>query len=179
MDRAELEFMPETTMPQLLEPQIIADIQDNSRKITNRYIAALKEIDPKKEYILEGQTFHSLYWLVGHLAWAEHFLCVEATTDKKSEIPWLERFKIGTTLSAETDLPSFEEVLRVFDSVHEESMHTIRALTPEELDQENFRAIGFGAAPLKRVPLYHCIRHEPVHAGQMAWICKLNGIKMF
>jgi len=166
-------------MPELSEPQVIADIQDNSRWITKRYIAALSEINPMKEYEIDGKTFHSLYWLVAHLTWAEYALCVSAITDKKSDIPWLDRFRISTRIDDYTGLPSFEEALKALDQVHAESMQTIRALTPEQLDEDNYRGVKFGGPASKRVSLYHCIRHEPVHVGQMAWICKLNGIKMF
>jgi len=160
------------------EAVILAETFDYVRKMTKHIAKYLKDIDKTKRIEANGFTFNSPLWIMAHLTWAEHSILIVGVGGKPMDIPWLEKVSIGTNPDDLIDLPSHEEIIQTMDIVHQTAMDTVKALTDEELDQPN-TAPGFNPATTKRVVIQHAIRHEPMHAGHLSWLAKLNGIKTF
>lgn len=158
-----------------MESQIIANILDNSRKLTKMYINRLKDTDLHRQFCVEGVTLNSAFSIIAHLAWAENALVLESVGGRKSEISWLESYALGSEFRAENE-PTLEEVTTAFEAIHAESLELIRSFSDEELG-EPVKMTRINNST-KRSLLYHTIRHEGIHAGQLSWICRLNGIKI-
>ena len=160
------------------ESETLADTYEAVRGLTKFYFSQAKDIDVHKRWGVDGITFNSIYWMVGHLTWTEHMLLVEGLTGNKADIPWLEDFAMGTNPPDRNSNPTFEEALKKLDEVHTEAVKNIRSLTDEQLDEPNHQGIAFMGKNTKRNVIMHAIRHEPMHIGQLSWILKLNGIKI-
>jgi DinB superfamily len=162
----------------MTEIQNLAALHDYSRKLLHVYLKPLEGVDPYKRYKAYGAKLNSIYWLVGHITWAEHNLALRGVVGKPMNIPWLDKFAFGTTLETQDGMPDFATVMSTLNQVHEETQRSLNALDDSELDKPNLIPNAFGESPKKRV-LQHMIRHEPMHQGQLGWICKMNGVKMF
>jgi hypothetical protein len=164
------------------EANVLADVFQDVRNLTKFYLRKTEGIDPLKFYEIEGTRLNSLYWLVGHLVWTEHHLLVTGMSGESMPIPWLESFEFGSDpaeLSTTAGLPSFEEILGTLDDVHDQAMANVRSLTDEALLEPNLAGLRFAAGDSRRTVIRHAIRHEPMHVGQISWICKINGAELF
>jgi hypothetical protein len=157
------------------EADILADTYEDVRSLLKFYLMKAKNLDPFKVYEIEGRKLNTLYWLVAHVAWSQHFLLIEAMGGEALDIPWLTRFEIGSMPPSGDDLPSYPEVREALDRVHARAMETVRALTDTDLSQPNAVGIDFRGGDAKRVVIRHAIRHEPCHIGQIGWLIKLAG----
>lgn len=164
----------------LTEANILADVFEDVRGLTKFYIIKSRDLDSHKRYEVNGKLLNSRYWLIAHLVWTEHMLIIEGIGDRKLDIPWLERFSFGTEPPTSDDLPSLNEVLAKMDEVHKVAMEIIRSLSEEELAKPNHHPeLGFRGDNTKRMILHHAIRHEPCHAGQLGWLCRIGGVETF
>jgi hypothetical protein len=157
------------------EADILADCYEDVRSLLKFYLMRAEVVDPHKVYSLEGKELNTLYWLMAHLTWSEHFLLVEAMGGEPLDIPWLEKFEMGSAPPTGNGLPGVEEVREAMDRVHERAMATLRGLSSEELGAPNAAGITFRGGDAKRVVVRHAIRHEPCHIGQIGWLIKLAG----
>lgn len=158
------------------EADILAECFEDVRSLLKFYLMRAKEVDPFRVYEVEGKPLNTLYWLTAHLAWAEHFLLIDAIGGTPLEIPWLERFGDGAQPpSAFDDLPAFGEVCETLERVHERAMATLRSLSGAELDSANLVDLSFRAGTSRRIVVRHAIRHEPCHIGQIGWLIKAAG----
>jgi uncharacterized damage-inducible protein DinB len=71
--------------------------------------------------------------------------------------------------------------LAAMEHAHEQSQRLLREIPLESLDEPSnlgfsFGGDSFGGDSSKRKIIYHAICHEPMHNGQLSWICKMNGI---
>ena len=164
-------------MQEKSEGRILSEVFQDVRSLTKYYLAKANEVDPYREYEINGKKLNSLYWVAGHITWAEHFLLVEGLTGEKMDIAWLSNFKLGSSYTPSTELPSMDEIHAGMDLVHKRVMRTLLALGPDELGQPNEIGLSFGGGDTKRVIIRHAIRHEPCHAGQIGWILKINGLE--
>ncbi len=162
-------------MQEKSESLILSEVFQDVRGLTKFYLSLAKALDPHLQFELNGQKLNTLYWLAGHLTWSQHFLLVEALTGETMGIQWLDRFEMGTILTDEPGLPTFEEILIAMDRVHHHAMASILALDDSGLDAPNHRGIAFQGEDSKRVVIRHAIRHEPCHTGQIGWLLKLHG----
>ena len=162
----------------MTEVSSLATVHDLSRNILNGYLDRLRETDPYPEVEVHGVMLHSIYWLAGHVAWAENRLAMKGVVEQPLDIPWLDKFGFGTTLGSREGLPEFSEVVATMHQVHAETQRALHAMNDAELELPNGLPTAFGDKP-KRFVLHHMIRHEPMHAGQLAWLCKIHGIKTF
>lgn len=160
-------------MQEKSESQILCEVFEDVRSLTKFYLSRAEGIDPYRQFQGEGMTFNTLYWLMGHIVWSEHYLLVEALTGRRMEIPWLDQFDNALDLSV--PLPSVDELLDGMERVHEQFMQNILSLDGAGLDEENHAGIQFRAGKSKRVVIRHAIRHEPCHTGQIGWILKMAG----
>ena len=74
------------------------------------------------------------------------------------------------------ECPPYEEVWETFKAVHEKSVAHIATLNEEQLNAPNPTKLAIGTTI--RDVITHAIRHEGGHSGQLAWLCKLYGVKM-
>ena len=140
------------------------------------YISKLKDADPTKTFTREGGELNSLYWVVGHLAWAENMLILQGTFGKESTISWLANFDYGKEHRIDSEV-SFEELKRGAKEVHVAAIAHLQTLTDADLDKPNFWKFGFGQEPTNQLILMHFIRHLGAHSGHLGWLCRLHGVK--
>ncbi len=160
------------------EAQALAEVFESVRDLTKFYLQNLKEEDIHKKYELNGAKFNSAYEILGHLVWTEHFLIVQGVADKSMDIPWLERYRIGFDSAKIEEKPQFNEMLQKLEDVHAEAMKILNELSDEELEKPNHVDATFDQKNTKSAVIKHCIRHEPMHIGQLSWIIKAGGGKM-
>jgi hypothetical protein len=160
------------------EAQIYTDTFEFVRGLSKFYFSRLGNIDVSERIKVAGKKFNSPYWIAAHLTWSEHFLLLIGLGAEPLNIPWLEKFKRGTVPPDDINLPKYEDVMRTMDEVHAKAMEKVKSLTQEQLDEPNNIDATFGGVNSKRAIIRHCIRHEPMHIGQLSWYLKLNDIEM-
>ena len=156
--------------------QTLIDTIQLTQQLLVFYVSKLKDTNPTKVFAIEGQELNSLYWLVGHLAWAENMLILEGTSGQSTNYPWLDNFKIGTGHQIDEKV-SFSELKEGAKDIHTKAMAHLTSLNDEDLDKENAIKFGFGQDPSNQVVIMHFIRHLGTHIGHLSWLCKLHGIK--
>jgi uncharacterized damage-inducible protein DinB len=160
------------------ESQVLAEAFESVRNLTKFYLQNLKEEDINKELEISGKKFNSAYNLIAHLVWTEHFLIVQGVGNKTMDIPWLDEYGFGFEPNSIKQKPQYSEVLARLDDVHAEAMAILDKLPDEELEKPNHINATFGQKNDKLGVIKHCIRHEPMHVGQISWIIKAGGKKM-
>jgi hypothetical protein len=163
-------------MPAKPENIVLADILADVRSLTRRNLKRLSAVDPYKLYEAYRAPLHSINWIAAHLTWAENGLLLKGVCDQPLNLPWTSRFTFGGDFDPQGDLPKYEEILTAMEQVHEQSQKLLREIPLESLDEPNNLGFSFGGDSSKRKIIYHAIRHEPMHNGQLSWICKMNGI---
>jgi DinB superfamily len=119
-------------------------------------------------------------WQVGHITVAQYSLCLRRvrgrTKADESLISdaFIEAFKLGSKPVAEPENnPPLDEIRRVFDAVHQQSVDELAGRSEAELDEPlaephpRFKT-KFGAVEFSAL-------HEMVHAGQIAMLRRLMG----
>lgn len=160
------------------EAQVLAEAFKSVRNLTKFYMQNLKEEDVHKQYKINGVKMNSAYWITAHLVWSEYMLIIEGLGGKKIDIPWLNDFGFGSKDESKDNRPPYSEVLEKMDLVHEQAMNLLKSQTDEQLGEPNLVNATFGQSNEKRAVVRHCIRHEPMHVGQISWIIKASGGKM-
>lgn len=156
--------------------QVIAEMLDQSRKFNRFYISKLSLEHIHDRYELNGVQMNSAYWIVGHLAWGEAGILQESCNGPKLFRPWMKHFSIGQQPSQEAPIP-FGDLLGELDEVHQLSLEYIRSLSDEDLEQPAFVAPARWDTVVRKA-LYHGIRHESFHTGQLSWIAKVQGAQL-
>ncbi len=158
------------------QAQMIADIFDETRKLTRFYLSKVDPAWAEWQPVADGVPLNSAYWLVAHLTWAEHALLVASLGGPKLDIPWMKHYALGTDGTLHEGRPSFEELVNEFNRVHQHAMQYLRSLTDEQLEEPaDTAAMQWNAT--KRKVAYHAIRHEGTHVGHLGWLCKIKGQK--
>lgn len=160
------------------QAQVLAEAFESVRNLTKFYLQNLKEEDIHKKYEINGAKFNSAHEILGHLVWTEHFLIIQGVANKSIDIPWLEEYGFGFNPAEIKQKPEFNEMQKRLDDVHDEAMKILNELPDEELDKPNHINATFGQKNTKSAVIKHCIRHEPMHVGQISWIIKAGGGKM-
>ncbi len=166
------------TMETKTQSQILGETYESVRNLTKLYFSKFDGIDLNKQLELNGVKFNSPQWLAAHLVWTEHFLIIKGLGNKSLDIPWLEEYSFGSNPDEIKTKLSYDEIMKKMDEVHTEAMSIISSLTDEQMEEPNHIGVTFGDSNTKRKILIHAIRHEPMHAGQLSWILKANGIKV-
>ena len=156
--------------------QTLIETIELTQNLAVYYISLMKEVDPKKVFSSEGKDLNSLYWLVGHLAWAENMLVLQGTQGKGAVIPWLDSFKLGEPHQIDENI-SFGELKAGAKELHKAALAHLNTLSDEDLLKPNTIGFGFGQEPTNQVVLMHFIRHLGMHIGHLSWLCKLHGVK--
>jgi hypothetical protein len=120
-------------------------------------------------------------WQVGHLAVAQYNLCLRrvrgrTTADESLLVSdaCIEAFKLGSKPVAEPEKnPPLDEIRRVFNAVHQQSVAELSGRTDAELDEPLAEPHPRFKTKLEAVEF--CPLHEMVHAGQIAMLRRLMG----
>ena len=161
------------------EAQVLADTMDKTRQLIRYYISGLKVADPYQPTEFGGLTFNSIYWLTAHLIWAEDNLIVRSSTGSSIAPEWIQHYHLGADGSLHEGHGDFKALLDIMKQVHEQSMTHLRSITDEQLAEESKLGLGFGDGDMSvRMMVMHAIRHEGTHIGNLAYLCKMKGIKM-
>lgn len=151
---------------------------DATRQLAHYALKKLKDVDVKKRFEVDGRKLNSVYWLVGHMAWAENNLILRSTGGPNPDLKWLKFFAIGKPAEeAEINGPSWEEVYAGFKKVHEIAMQHISQLDPADLDSPNKIDWEIMGGKTMRNTIMHQVRHENNHIGQLFWLMNFYGIK--
>jgi uncharacterized damage-inducible protein DinB len=164
-------------MQEKSESQILWDVFEDVRGLTKFYLMRAAEVDPHRVFHGEDKSLNTLYWLMGHIVWAEHYLLVECLSGKRMDIPWIEKFDNGLEDTRAAGLPSVEAIRETTDRVHEQAKENVLGLDADGLEEDNHAGIQFRTGKSKRTIIHHAIRHEPCHAGQIGWLLKMAGVE--
>lgn len=157
------------------EGTILANVLDSTRQLTRFYLSKTADLDVSKRFEATGFTTNSIHWIVAHLAWAENFLILQAIGNTNSELPWFEKFGLGTAHPDRADMPPYEEALQSFNTIHQQCLEVIKPLNTAELDTPNHLGLKFGNNDSMRMIIQHAIRHEGTHAGHLGWLLRMHG----
>jgi len=156
--------------------EMIADVLDSARGLTNYYLGKLADVDPLQQFTLDGVTLNSPLWIAAHLAWAEHSLVEGGMEAREMPFEWMKTFSLGSPNVPTADWPSMSEAVQAMATVHATTTDYIRGLSDEALEETITLGKMRWTDPRKKI-LYHVIRHEGTHAGHLGWLCTLHGIK--
>jgi hypothetical protein len=156
----------------------IIEAIESTRSLARFYLSKCKEQDPYKQFIIEGKNFNSLNWNIAHMAWAENMLLIESSGGPGLSYPWFEKVMIGVKNIPASELPPFEESLAAFKAVHEAAIAHLNTLSDEDLIAPNKTGMNFGSLPDLKYTLYHHIRHDAIHIGNIGTLCKLYGLEV-
>ncbi len=158
--------------------QVLADQLNTSRELTRWYLSKLKETDPFKQFEIEGKKLNNWYWIIAHLAWAEHFLIINGTGGELlPEFEELQPFSMGNSFSNVNAKHDVKELLALFKKVHEHCIERLQNITDEEMAEDNKLGFSFSSDMSKKALVMHCIRHEGTHTGNLAILCKAFDLK--
>lgn len=149
----------------------------DSRSMTERMI---DDVQGDEWLWQPGEGMNHIAWHLGHLAFAEYFLCLKRQRDRTIEdeslitTKFLKKYKQGSVPTGDPgDNYSVEEIRAILDAVHERAMTELAERTDEELlvpspPQHPIFETKLGAVEW-------CSQHEMMHAGQIAVLRRLMG----
>jgi hypothetical protein len=148
-----------------------------SRNFTEQF---LPDLTPAEWFWSPEQYPTHVAWQVGHLAVAQYNLCLRRVRGRTAEDEslisesFIEAFKFGSAPTRkEVQYPSLEEIKRVFDAVHAQSLAELEKRSDAELNEPLENPHPRFATKLGAVEF--CSQHELVHAGQIAMLRRLMG----
>ena len=158
------------------ELQIISDITHNTRRLTNWYFRFLKEDQFFHRWQLGEKKINSPYWIMAHLASTQGSI-INMMGGPAMPEDWPRDFTLGSqTTDWQEHWPDLEFVRQTFSAVHKAASKYILALGTEQLDLDFPNANYHRIFRTNRDALYHIIRHEGYHCGQIGLICKMHNI---
>jgi hypothetical protein len=159
------------------ETQTLVETLEMSRGLTKFYLNKLEGQDLYKVFEIEGKKLNSILWLIAHLTVSENWLLLVCTGGDRVKIPWARQFGLGSEIPSKEEYPPVDEILKMFDTVHEASMNYIKTLSDEDLGEPTTNGMTLGGEDSVRSIIKHGIRHECTHAGHLGWLCKLFDVK--
>ncbi|MCB9232301.1 MAG: DinB family protein [Bacteroidia bacterium] len=152
------------------EFQTIAEIFDYGRKLFRHHLDKVPEAHLHTRLKMGDYEVNSAYWIACHCTWAENDLLLQATSGPLPFLPYFDQYSYGTDPAKITEFMPWPEVLQMMDLVHNTAMSWLKSRPDSELDEEV--NISETWRTTRRVALYHAIRHESMHTGNLAWILK-------
>jgi uncharacterized damage-inducible protein DinB len=148
-----------------------------SRLFTQQF---LKDLTDAEWYWSPPQFTTHIAWQVGHITVAEYSLCLRrvrgrtAADESLISDTFIEAFKMGSKPAAESEKnPPLDEILRVFEAVHQQSVDELSVRREAELDEPLAEPHPRFKTKLSAVEF--SALHEMVHAGQIAMLRRLMG----
>lgn len=160
------------------ESHTLATLVDRTREYARFYLSPLKGVDMHRRFSVDGKELNTAYWLVAHMAVSENWLLLRGTGGPFEKFSWAKHFNIGSTPPPMELCPPYEEVWAMFKAVHEKARSWVAGLGDEQLNAPHQAAplAIAGMHTVRDIIMHHC-RHEALHTGQLAWLCKLHGIR--
>lgn len=155
----------------------LAETLNYTRHITLMYFDKLKTTNLHQQFTVNHIELNSPYWIIAHLTVTENYLCLRSTGGEIVKFSWAKLFGLGSIPPKPEDCPPFGEIFTTFNEVHQKSVAHLKTLTDDQLELPTTSGIKFGGVDSYRRVISHAIAHEGTHAGQLAWLCKLHGIK--
>lgn len=148
-----------------------------SRQTTEAFLA---DIGPDEWFWQPAPELNPLGWHVGHLAFAEYFLCLKRVRDRIESdtrlIPtaFLKRYKFGSKPSGDPEQNATpDELLTTLRGVHELALEELADRTDAELDTPTHPPHPFFTTKLGAIEW--CSQHELIHCGQIMLLRRLLG----
>ncbi|MEO0530533.1 MAG: DinB family protein [Planctomycetota bacterium] len=149
----------------------------DSRAMTERMIDG---VEPHEWFWQPGEGLGSIGWHLGHMAFAQYFLCLKRLRGRTEEdcemIPtaFLKRYKQGSTPKggAENN-ESIDVILSTLAAVHERALVELAERTDAELDVPSSPPHPIFTTKLGAIEW--CSQHEMMHNGQIALLRRLLG----
>lgn len=161
----------------MTEPEILALAVDRTRDYARSYLLRLKNVDPHREFEVNGMKLNTAYWIVAHLTVTQNWLVLRATGGPFEKFSWAKHFNLGSTPPPPELCPPYEEVWAMFKAIHAKAVPHVASLNDEQLAQPHTAMIKLGGTDTVRDAILHQLRHEALHTGHLSWLCKLHGIK--
>ncbi len=151
------------------------------KRVRKYTLRLLENTDPAEWFRQPVEGVTHIAWQVGHLAFAEYRLGLERIRGRKSEDASLisEEFYARFARESVPDpdpakYPSPEEIQSVLDRVHRQTLHELKTLREQELDDAPL-ASPHPLFDSKLGSLLWCAQHEMLHAGQIGLLRRLLG----
>lgn len=157
------------------------DIAVGQIEFARRYTKQLLADVQTDEWFLQpaGGVTH-LAWQVGHLAMAQYGLTMLRLRGKEPQDrefisnDFIRRFQKGTQPEADVSLyPPVDEILNVFERVHERALDELAGYQDEDLNEPVPEP--HAVFDTKMGSVFFCSAHEMLHAGQIGLIRRLLG----
>lgn len=158
------------------QTKVIADILDNTRRLTRWYFSFLDGDLLFRRFELNGTMVNSAYWIAGHLIWTQNFV-LTGILGKQEAPAWLDDFKLGSPPADPNEGPDFDVLWDVFNHLHRKTIQFIRDFDERILDNDFPDSTAHFIFQSNRMAFYHLVRHEGYHCGQLGIICKLGGVE--
>ena len=159
------------------ETEVLIEMLEMNRDLTKFYLKKLEGQDLYKTFKIEGKELNSILWLIAHITVSENWLLLVCTGGDRVKIPWARQFGLGSEIPNKEDYPPVDEIMKMFNIVHQASIEYIKTLTEEDLAKPTTNGVSFGGEDSVRSIIKHEVRHEGTHAGHLGWLCKLYGVK--
>lgn len=148
-----------------------------SRKMTETFLDGVVD---EQWFWQPAEGMNHIAWHVGHLAFAQYFLCLKRIRDRIEpdetliSTAFLKKYKRASKPSGDpAENFSVEAIRRVFAEVHERSLAELASRTDAELDTPTHPAHPIFSTKLGGVEW--CSQHELMHAGQIVLLRRLMG----
>lgn len=148
-----------------------------SRRMTLSFIGDLED---DQWFWQPAEGLNHIGWHVGHLAFAQYFLCLKRQRDRivadeqLITTDFLKRYKQGSKPKGEPEENySPTELRAVFDAVFEQSLYELSGRTDEELQVPTSPPHPIFETKLGAVEW--CSQHELMHAGQIVLLRRMMG----
>ena len=161
----------------MTEAQTFAATLDSVRNYTRWYFSKLKGVDLHREFMVEGKRLNTAYWLFAHITSSQNWLILRGIGGDMVRLPWAKLFNVGQTPPGADQLPPIEEILAAAKDIHSKVLEHVRGLSEEQLSAPHKAMMDLGGDGSRREVIMHCIRHESLHTGQLATLCKLYDVK--
>ena len=148
-----------------------------ARQMTKTF---LEDLEPAQWFWQPAEGMNHIAWHVGHLAFAQYFLCMKRVRDRVESdeglisTKFLKRYKRE---SKPDPLPenneTIDELLRVFHGVFDQSLGVLADHTDASLDVPTSPPHPIFSTKLGAVNW--CPQHEMMHAGQIVLLRRLMG----
>jgi hypothetical protein len=152
---------------------VIADMLDSARKFNLFFLSKIGPDQLHHRPMIDGHQGNSAYWIACHLIWAEAKGLIGETGGKLPDLPWLDGFEKGGDGSFRGG-PADGELMQVMAAVHAQALAHVRSLSDEDLALPAYIDL-MNWNTTRQKALYHFIRHESFHGGQIAVIARSLG----
>jgi hypothetical protein len=160
------------------ESQTYAALMAQSHNAVLNTFQRLAGQDLHHRFHADGRTLNSAFWILAHLTGTQNWLVLRGSGGPFRKYSWAKHFGMGSAGTVATEeYPAFNEVLEMYKAVHIESIAHVSTLDDAALAAPHQALLNLPAGNDVRTVIKHHILHESGHCGQLAWLCKLYGLR--